>query len=122
MATRQKLPTPSPGISRIDQESTRTHGYVGRVGYRRTDSGWRPQFTAFFGDRSHGGAAESLKAAEKWLRQIKKQVGGAEKSNGRAAGARGTGARGATKKAAAHKSTAKRAGSRTTTGRRASAR
>ena len=117
MATRQKLPTPSPGISRIDQESTRTHGFVGRVGYRRTDSGWRPQFTAFFGDRSHGGANESLKAAEKWLRAIKKQIG-----NGSARSAGAT--RGAAKKAGAKKATAKKSagrGTKTAT-RRASAR
>src|SRR4051812_3050846 len=62
MATRQKL-TPSPGITRVDQESTRTHGWVGRVGYRRTDAGWRPQFTSFFGDRSHGSSGDALKAA-----------------------------------------------------------
>ena len=91
MPPRQKLPTPSPGISRIDQESTRTHGFVGRVGYRRTDSGWRPQFTAFFGDRSHGGAGEALKAAEKWLRATKRQAGDG------ARGAAKTGSRGAAK-------------------------
>lgn len=101
MASRQKLPTPSAGISRIDQESTRTHGFVGRVGYRRTDSGWRPQFTAFFGDRSHGGAAESLRAAEKWLRAIKKQIGGS-----------GTGTRGAAKKAGAKRAGARKSASR----------
>jgi hypothetical protein len=105
MASRQKLPTPSAGISRIDQESTRTHGFVGRVGYRRTDSGWRPQFTAFFGDRSHGSAAESLRAAEKWLRAIKKQIGGSGTSRG-----------------AAKKAGAKRAGSRKTASRGRSAR
>lgn len=101
MASRQKLPTPSAGISRIDQESTRTHGFVGRVGYRRTDSGWRPQFTAFFGDRSHGGAAESLRAAEKWLRAIKKQIGGS-----------GTGTRGTAKKAGAKRAGARKSASR----------
>jgi len=113
MASRQKLPTPSAGISRIDQESTRTHGFVGRVGYRRTDSGWRPQFTAFFGDRSHGGAAESLRAAEKWLRAIKKQVGGSGTS------ARGAGARGAAKKGGAKRAGARKAAGRTATRGRA---
>ena len=112
MAPRQKPPTPSPGISRIDQESTRTHGYVGRVGYRRTDSGWRPQFTAFFGDRSHGGATEALRAAEKWLRATKRQAGdgarGATKTAGRGAAktAGRTGARGG-------RATAKKSASRT---------
>lgn len=117
MAPRQKPPAPSPGISRIDQESTRTHGYVGRVGYRRTDSGWRPQFTAFFGDRSHGGAIEALRAAEKWLKATKRQAGdgrasaktgsrGAAKTTTRA-GARG--GRGAVKKSGARGTTARAA-------------
>ena len=117
MATRQKTPTPSAGISRIDQESTRTHGFVGRVGYRRTDSGWRPQFTAFFGDRSHGGANESLKAAEKWLRAIKKQIGG----NG---ASKATASRGAAKKSSARKAVAKKSSAKksTTRGRTATRR
>ena len=118
MPPRQKLPTPSPGISRIDQESTRTHGFVGRVGYRRTDSGWRPQFTAFFGDRSHGGPAEALKAAEKWLKATKRQAGdgarGATKTARRGAAKTATraGARGG--RAAAKKSGGSRSGARAT--------
>ena len=114
MATRQKL-TPSPGITRVDQESTRTHGWVGRVGYRRTDAGWRPQFTAFFGDRSHGSSADALKAAEKWLRATKRQAGegggAASKTarTGRAAGAKKAAAKKSGRKTAARKSSAKRA-------------
>lgn len=105
MATRQKL-TPSPGITRVDQESTRTHGWVGRVGYRRTDAGWRPQFTSFFGDRSHGSSAEALKAAEKWLRATKRQAGeGAGAASKTARGGRAAGA----KKAAAKKSSGRKA-------------
>ena len=57
-----------PGVSRIDQESTRTHGYFVRVGYHRTDDGWRPKHRAFFGDASHGGKEKAFKAAVKWLK------------------------------------------------------
>ncbi|MGQ0765646.1 MAG: hypothetical protein ACT4OZ_08270 [Gemmatimonadota bacterium] len=58
-----------PGISRIDQESTRTHGYFVRVGYHRTKEGaWRPKHRAFFGDASHGGKPKAFKAAVKWLK------------------------------------------------------
>ena len=41
MATRTQSrgAQPSPGISRIDQESTRTHGYFVRLGYSRTTDG-----------------------------------------------------------------------------------
>jgi hypothetical protein len=60
-----------PGISRIDQESTRTHGWFVRVGYRRTKQGWRPKHRAFFGDKSHGGKSSALKAAEQWLNSVK---------------------------------------------------
>jgi hypothetical protein len=60
-----------PGISRIDQESTRTHGWFVRVGYRRTKQGWRPKHRAFFGDKSHGGKTAALKAAEVWLNSVK---------------------------------------------------
>ena len=69
-ATRKKSALP-PGISRIDQESTRTHGWFVRVGYRRTKQGWRPKHRAFFGDKSHGGKTAALKAAEQWLNSVK---------------------------------------------------
>lgn len=69
---RDKNPRSEPGITRVDQESTRTHGYVVRVGYRRTPRGWRPRFTAFFGDVRHGGAARALAAARKYLKQIQR--------------------------------------------------
>lgn len=62
-----------PGISRIDQESTRTHGYFVRVGYHRTKEGaWRPKHRAFFGDASHGGKQKGFKAAVKWLKSKSK--------------------------------------------------
>ena len=59
-----------PGISRIDQESTRTHGFFARFGYARDKSGtWRPKHRAFFGDASHGSKKKALAAAEAWLGQ-----------------------------------------------------
>ncbi len=72
-ATRRKASNLPPGISRIDQPSTRTHGYFVRVGYHRTRDGlWRPKHRAFFGDASHGGKAKAMKAAEKWLKEVSK--------------------------------------------------
>jgi hypothetical protein len=68
----KRTATRTPGISRIDQESTRTHGFVVRLDYQRTDSGWRPKHTAFFGDASHGGKDEAMKAAETFVRKVKR--------------------------------------------------
>lgn len=66
--------TTVPGISRIDQESTRTHGYFVRVGYHRTKEGaWRPKHRSFFGDASHGGKDKAFKAAVKWLKEAQKK-------------------------------------------------
>lgn len=71
--TRKKSNLPA-GISRIDQESTRTHGFFVRVGYHRTREGsWRPKHRSFFGDASHGGKAKALKAAMKWLKSVSKK-------------------------------------------------
>ncbi len=60
----------SPGICRVEQESTRTFGFVVRLGHKRTPRGWRPRFTAYFGDFSHGGKKEALAAAERWVRTV----------------------------------------------------
>jgi hypothetical protein len=72
-----------PGISRIDQETTRTHCYFARFGYARDKSGtWRPKHRAFFGDASHGSKRKALEAAEAWLGKIEraeKRAGGAAK-------------------------------------------
>ncbi len=66
--------TTVPGISRIDQESTRTHGFFVRVGYHRTKEGaWRPKHRAFFGDAGHGGKEKAFKAALKWLKEAQKK-------------------------------------------------
>jgi hypothetical protein len=76
---RRALP---PGISRIDQDTTRTHGYFVRVGYRKTAKGWRPRASAFFGDAGHGGKSAALRAAERWLKQQRRAL---PKGRGRAA-------------------------------------
>ena len=76
---RRSLPA---GISRIDQDTTRTHGFFVRVGYRKTTKGWRPKASAFFGDASHGGKAGALRAAARWLKQTKRTL---PKGRGRAA-------------------------------------
>ena len=59
------------GISRIDQDSTRTHGFFVRVGwYRRRDGSYGPRHRAFFGDVSHGGKRKALRAAEAWRTEV----------------------------------------------------
>jgi len=65
-------PSLPPGICRVDQASTRTFGYVVRVGHRRTVRGWRPRFKAYFGDVSHGGKKKALAAAVKWLEALER--------------------------------------------------
>lgn len=62
------------GISRIDQETSRTHGYFVRVGYRKTTKGWRPKASAFFGDASHGGKRGALRAAIAWANAGRRQL------------------------------------------------
>lgn len=64
-----KLP---PGICRVDQTSTRTFGFVVRVGHRRSARGWRPRFTAYFGDFTNGGKKQALAAAVKWLKTLER--------------------------------------------------
>src|SRR5258706_14824160 len=61
------------GISRIDQESTRTHGWFVRVGYYETKQGsYRARHTKFFGDVSNGGKNKALKAAEAFVAKVSK--------------------------------------------------
>lgn len=61
------------GISRIDQPSTRTHGWFVRVGYHvRRDGGYGARHTRFFGDVSNGGKRKALKAAEKYVASVHK--------------------------------------------------
>ena len=61
------------GISRIDQPSTRTFGFFVRYGYRHTSAGYRPRFTAFFGDATYGGKRKALAAAERWIRHVERR-------------------------------------------------
>jgi hypothetical protein len=80
--------TKTPGISRIDQVSTRTHGFVVRLEYQRTATGWRPKFTAFFGDASHGGKDEALRAAESYVRKVKRSAKAGTKTTAKTAARR----------------------------------
>ena len=78
-ARKRSSGTRRPGISRIDQESTRTHGFFARFGYARDKNGtWRPKHRAFFGDATHGSKKKALAAAEAWLGKIER----AEKRGG----------------------------------------
>lgn len=59
------------GICRIDQPSTRTHGFFVRLGwYRRRDGSYGPRHRAFFGDVTHGGKRGALKAAQAWVAKL----------------------------------------------------
>jgi len=56
------------GISRIDQPSTRTHGWFVRAGFHtRPDGTSAPRHRKFFGDVSYGGKRRALKAAAEYL-------------------------------------------------------
>lgn len=73
MAKTRKKRGSRRGISRIDQESTRTHGWFVRVGYYETKNGsYRAKHTKFFGDISHGGKRKGLKAAEAFVKLVDK--------------------------------------------------
>ena len=57
-----------PGISRIDQPSTRTHGWFARAGfYTRPDGTSVPRHRKFFGDVTYGGKRRALKAAKEYV-------------------------------------------------------
>ena len=74
MAATRKRVSKRRGISRIDQESTRTHGWFVRVGYFETKNGsYKAKHTKFFGDVSNGGKAKALKAAEKFVASVDKK-------------------------------------------------
>ncbi len=68
---RRPVPESRHGITRIDQPSTRTHGYFARLGWhRRRDGSYSPQYRAFFGDVSHGGKRKALRAAQQWVASV----------------------------------------------------
>ncbi len=71
-AARSRSTAKVPGISRIDQASTRTFGWFCRVGYRPTPTGTRPKFTAFFGDASNGGKKKAYNRAVLWLKTVER--------------------------------------------------
>ncbi|MEZ4588323.1 MAG: hypothetical protein R2909_18240 [Gemmatimonadales bacterium] len=71
-ATKSRAGGKVPGISRIDQPSTRTFGWFCRYGYHPTPRGTRPKFTAFFGDASHGGKRKAFDKALAWLKHVQR--------------------------------------------------
>jgi hypothetical protein len=74
MAATRKRAVKRRGISRIDQESTRTHGWFVRVGYFETKNGtYKAKHTKFFGDVGHGGKNSALKAAENFVKMVDKK-------------------------------------------------
>ena len=61
------------GISRIDQDSTRTHGWFVRVGYAADRRGtYRARHTKYFGDATHGGKKKALTAAIRFVNGLKR--------------------------------------------------
>ena len=58
----------TPGIVRLDYE--RATGYMVRLAYRLTETGYRPRFRAYFSDTKYGGSRKALAAAEAWLAQV----------------------------------------------------
>lgn len=68
-------PRPRPvrrrGISRIDQPSTRTHGWFVRIRYRgRRDGTYGPRHQKFFGDATYGGKQKALRAARVYVAAV----------------------------------------------------
>ena len=62
------------GISRIDQPSTRTHGWFVRAGFhKRPDGMYAPRHSKFFGDFSHGGKRRALQAAQEYLEKLERR-------------------------------------------------
>ena len=73
-----KRPTRRPvrrrGISRIDQDSTRTHGWFVRAGfYLRRDGRYVPRHSKYFGDVTHGGKRRALQAAQEYLAKLERR-------------------------------------------------
>src|SRR5438034_11393899 len=65
------------GISRIDQPSTRTHGWFVRADfYKRADSTYAPRHRKFFGDAGYGGKRRALRAAQEYLAIVARGGGG----------------------------------------------
>ena len=61
------------GISRIDQPSTRTHGWFVRAQFRnRPDGTNAPRHQKFFGDYTYGGKQAALRAAKEYLALVQR--------------------------------------------------
>ena len=84
---RKSRTTRHRGISRIDQPSTRTHGWFVRAGFYKLRNGtYAPRHRKFFGDVTHGGKRRSLAAAIAYLAKVsRKQSGSRTKRVRRAA-------------------------------------
>lgn len=69
-----KLPAPRrgrrlpPGMVRLDYPKVR--GYLVRIGYLRTKTGWVPRFKAYFSDTRCGSKAKARAAADAWLKDL----------------------------------------------------
>ena len=50
---------------RLDYPKVR--GYLVRIGYRRTKTGWTPKYKGYFSDTRYGTKAKARAAAEAWL-------------------------------------------------------
>ena len=73
MTRSSRKPVRRRGISRIDQPSTRTHGWFVRSGfYERKDGTYAPRISKYFGDYTHGGKQKALKAAQTYLSKVTK--------------------------------------------------
>jgi hypothetical protein len=61
------------GISRIDQPSTRTHGWFVRANFhKRPDGSYGPRHRKFFGDASYGGKTRALRAAREYRASVER--------------------------------------------------
>jgi len=54
-----------PGMVRLDYPKVR--GWLVRIGYLRTKTGWVPKYKAYFSDTRCGGKAKARAAADAWL-------------------------------------------------------
>lgn len=57
-----------PGMVRLDYPKVR--GYLVRIGYTRTKTGWVPKYKAYFSDTRCGGKSKARAAADKWLADL----------------------------------------------------
>lgn len=74
MKRTRSRPVRRRGISRIDQPSTRTHGWFVRASFaRRPDGSYAPRHRKFFGDLSYGGKRRALHAAQEYLAIVARQ-------------------------------------------------